>query len=532
MKNNAPAGIRLLPDPAFPLSTSTLPVDPTLPLVYNRIIPIEAAPDYKDGLVTITPPIGLPFATLAPLVYPVPNLNGSSGYYPYPGIHPSGGTVLMVEESVVSITTVNNVPVATPNVPTSWFWNVRVGDKIRVNSAGPWYTVVGPMLMTPTSGNVEMFVNVGPPGTVSPLRRTPAGAIVNPEFLFVVNGFDDNGDGWTDAGWDGVDNDGNGIVDDLPEWMLGNGGEQEGWLSPNMQGVFNVPYVIQRRPAPSANAREIALPSNVVIDATTWAGTQERSRLPVNRFTGFVDILVTPTGAVVPSYIYSTPTSFSMSSSFYHFWLAERSDVQPPDPSATSAPCLPLPATVASVYPGGGSIKGEYRLVTLFSADGPRQHHRGAALRFGGEYRDRDIQRQRAVHRHPTGRANAMTTATITPRQTAGLKDALRSLRKLTRQVVSHDLEEPTDDTGDDWRAWDETLTLLVEQEQDARARLVKLLCTVATPPFALIVGDELIGLAARALRRRWDGFRVQSAGVIDHSQRRGFGAEMVPTVQ
>ena len=89
-----------------------------------------------------------------------------------------------------------------------------------------------------------------------------------------------------------------------------------------------------------------------------------------------------------------------------------------------------------------------------------------------------------------------MTTATITPRQTAGLKDALRSLRGLTRQVVSHDLEEPTDDTGDDWRAWDETLTLLVEQEQDARGRLVKLLCTVATPPFALIVGDELIGLA------------------------------------
>ena len=91
----------------------------------------------------------------------------------------------------------------------------------------------------------------------------------------------------------------------------------------------------------------------------------------MNRFTGFVDILVTPTGAVVPSYIYSTPTSFSMSSSYYHFWLAQRSDVQPPDPSATSAPCLPLPATVgASVYPGGGSIKGEYRLVTLFSRTG------------------------------------------------------------------------------------------------------------------------------------------------------------------
>ena len=32
-----------------------------------------------------------------------------------------------------------------PNSPTSWFWNIRVGDKIQINNAGPWYTVVGPM---------------------------------------------------------------------------------------------------------------------------------------------------------------------------------------------------------------------------------------------------------------------------------------------------------------------------------------------------------------------------------------------------
>ena len=95
------------------------------------------------------------------------------------------------------------------------------------------------MQMTSTSGNVEMFVNVGPPGTVSPLRcfSGVGTTLVNPQFLFVVNGFDDNGDGWTDAGWDGVDNNGNGIVDELAEWNLGGtDGEQEGWLSPTCRG--------------------------------------------------------------------------------------------------------------------------------------------------------------------------------------------------------------------------------------------------------------------------------------------------------
>ena len=55
-----------------------------------------------------------------------------------------------------------------PNSPTSWFWNIRVGDKLQINNAGPWYTVVGPMTQTAATGNSELFVNVGPPGTQSP----------------------------------------------------------------------------------------------------------------------------------------------------------------------------------------------------------------------------------------------------------------------------------------------------------------------------------------------------------------------------
>ena len=38
------------------------------------------------------------------------------------------------------------------------------------------------------------------------------------------------------------------------------------------------PYTIQRRPAPAANSREISLPTNVVIDLTTWGNPATSSR--------------------------------------------------------------------------------------------------------------------------------------------------------------------------------------------------------------------------------------------------------------
>ena len=53
------------------------------------------------------------------------------------------------------------------NSPTSWFWNIRVGDKLQINGSGLWYTVVGPMVVTPRATingiiESELFVNVGP----------------------------------------------------------------------------------------------------------------------------------------------------------------------------------------------------------------------------------------------------------------------------------------------------------------------------------------------------------------------------------
>ena len=120
-------------------------------------------------------------------------------------------------------------------------------------------------------------MNVGPAGTpvaVHELQGKPAVA-VNPEFLFLVNGIDDNNNGWIDEGYDGVDNNlayenrqrHNAFdADEIAEW------EAETWPSAYRRPATptNVPYTIQRRPAPVGNAREISLPTNVVIDMTTW----------------------------------------------------------------------------------------------------------------------------------------------------------------------------------------------------------------------------------------------------------------------
>jgi prepilin-type N-terminal cleavage/methylation domain-containing protein len=364
--NNAPSGIRLLPDPTFPiLRLADGTIDPSQILAANRIIPIEPAPSYREGRVNLNAT-----ALLGNFVLPYPGDGG--GNYPFfsPHNHPPAGTgVLMIEESAFDPNTY------LPNSPTSWFWNIRIGDKIQINNAGPWYTVVGPMTQAQANGNSEMFVNVGVPGTQSPLERAifPNGILTKyfPEFLFLVNGQDDNNNGWTDEGWDGIDNNGNTLVDELAEW------EAEQWpnqiITQLVIGVQNQPYAINRRPAPANNAREVALPTQVVIDLTTWNTTAERSRLPaqvINRYTGYVDVLVYPNGAVAPVTIYSSPASFGLSSSFLHFWLGERSDLAAPSTSVTTSPYLPVPQGLAPSRFNGQELRGEYRLVTVFTRTG------------------------------------------------------------------------------------------------------------------------------------------------------------------
>jgi hypothetical protein len=233
-------------------------------------------------------------------------------------------------------------------------------------------------------------VNIGLPGQVSSMISYPSqpNTLPTPEFLFLVNGYDDDGDGLIDEGWDGIDNDLDGYVDDVAgvgaprgEW------EQERWLG-TLSGanlgepMLNLPYTIHRRPTPSANAREVSLPSNVVVDLTTWAqASPERSRLPVNRYTGAVDIMVSPQGEVLPNTIFSAPSSFRLADSYFHFWLAERGDLHSPldlkitssvptngDGTPQAPPFLPVPP---GFNPNTTTVlQGENRLLTLFTRNG------------------------------------------------------------------------------------------------------------------------------------------------------------------
>ena len=328
IRNNEPRGIRLIPDPVF--NGQGLPT-----LAYNRIVPIEPAPDYNNGMVSIFPKLG----TLNPQMTLTNYVAGLASY----GLSQPG--LVLFEE------TFSSIGAGFPNEQTSWYWNIRVGDKIRFSNAGNYYTVVGPIKMP----NADRFVNIGPPGTVV---NDPNGQPY-PEFLFLVNGVDDNQNGYVDESYDGFDNDGNGCVDwptdlcEVPTQFQGvltacNAcylatsippfvAETELWVGAEaVNGLNDHPYTIKRRPVPTQGARDIALPEQVVIDATTWNSPMsaspslpERSRLPIDPISLQVDIMLDPGGRVLPTTLYSTPTDFA-NAPFYHIWLAERQDVHEP----------------------------------------------------------------------------------------------------------------------------------------------------------------------------------------------------------
>lgn len=267
IRDNAPAGIRLLADPVTANAC-------------NRLLPLSQPPEYSDGLVS---------------TYPAQT---------YPATILLSTQALVLEEQVQD-------SLGLPNSPTAWFWNVRVGDKVQIANAGPWYTVCGPIV----TANPEGFVNVGQPGTVSPLQRGTAAAPIYPEFLLLTNGRDDAPlNGWIDEGWDGVDNNALNGIDESAEW------EQETWLGSLTASVTGQPYTIRRRPVPGQNARETVFPSNVVLDLS-------RSKIPTNPLTTAIDIIVYPDGSMAPALLYSTPSSITLGGSFFHFWLAERSDI-------------------------------------------------------------------------------------------------------------------------------------------------------------------------------------------------------------
>ena len=101
----------------------------------------------------------------------------------------------------------------------------------------------------------------------------------------------------------------------------------------------------------SPGAREVTLPAGVVIDLTTWnapsvalaAGLAgpvlqpERSRVPVDPYTFYVVILLSPGGQVIQGGAGGSNGDFNTGSPmanqpFYHFWLTEREGVVPSGP--------------------------------------------------------------------------------------------------------------------------------------------------------------------------------------------------------
>jgi prepilin-type N-terminal cleavage/methylation domain-containing protein len=437
VRYNQPRGVRLLPDPLLTIPPPGQPGAGTIQLCYNRMIPIEPAGDFSQGTVTIGPYY---YPGQNPTNFPPPYPRDTIAYpYPDSSVAQQAWTtqVLMIEECPYrGGYIVDPASPGEPRAPTNWYWNIRVGDKIKVNSTGRAYTIVGPCTVNPwatvasgNQGNPELFVNVGAPGSVSPLQRTyygpdptatppltQLGTKLNPEFLFVVNGEDDDGNGYADEGWDGfnqnppppIDANHNLFIDEVSEW------EKEKWVgslladtlvdaplgtpptqSPSPLWAFNhyqkgtqdAAYIIERRPVPSEGSREIALSANMVIDATAWNSTRERSRLPIQEGSLHCDIMVNPSGLYIPTTMYSTPTSAS-GRPFLHFWLTDRTDVYPrgsiwgmtgtapnPNPSNTTSKLfyeLPMSSNTPSYPPNATApvLKADRRLVTMFAQSG------------------------------------------------------------------------------------------------------------------------------------------------------------------
>jgi hypothetical protein len=334
-----------MPDPSFPPQyLASGQIDPSRALVSSRIVPIEPAPPYREGFVDASPALPNGFTL------PVPAL-------------------LVVERATA--------PDGSLNPRTSWFWNLRVGDRIRFGQpqviaregnnenimqptpSGHVYTVVGPMVIGPAEGNPEMFVNYGQPGSVSPFQTQVGAQPLNLDFLYLVNSHDDDGDGLTDEGWDGLDNNLNGITDEVGEW------EPERWLQTFASGSTNLTYQVRRRPMPSSRSTASTLPAGTVIDLTSWADTRERSRVRVNPWTGAVDLMVNPDGSVFYSTPYASVASFSLTDTFTHLWIADIQDIHNEFPPSPNAFRLPMPADTPGWSPSSLALKGTARIVTV-----------------------------------------------------------------------------------------------------------------------------------------------------------------------
>jgi prepilin-type N-terminal cleavage/methylation domain-containing protein len=417
IRSNAPRGFRLIPD-------TILNGQGANPLAANRLIAIETAPDYNDGAVRVyLAPSSIPLA-LQGISSSPPFTSPAIGTAPDPRL---GIFAELFQNDAPTVAFPTPPPGAIPSPPTSWYWNIRQGERIRFTDSGRYFTIAGPMTTFTKTGakpnpptnpvvNPERFLNLDTPGgsrfiTLPVGATAPSGTVSGPEVLFLVNGQDDDGDGYIDNSFDGIDNDGDGLidpgfngidddgingVDDANEVFLriiggtlvydtrtfgnptGYNPEFEHESPPGVPALdftsstfINQSYTIERRAVPSQGAREVLLPADAVIDLTTANLTQERSRLPVDPFSGYVDVLIGPNGSVMRL---QQNSGVAEPAPFYHFWIAERSDVFAPVATLNVPYLLPMPTETIG-YPNaldttGRVMKGDRRLVTLFTKTG------------------------------------------------------------------------------------------------------------------------------------------------------------------
>lgn len=279
------AGIRLKADEAFAVvRRADGSVDPAAPLAYSRVVPLTAPAAIRDGRVSIrdTFPAGFPVGAL------------------------------IVEQEVMR----DEGGVRVLEEPTSWAWRVRLGDRLEL--LGRTYTVCGPV----ATANPDGFVNYPAGGTG--LDRGEGEA----EWLMLVNGIDDDDDGSIDNGFNGRDENLDGVADDAMEWT-----ETEVWGLD--APVVGSPYIIRPRPVPAAGAAGVEL-AGALIDATGWdAKPPTRSRLPVDRLSGVVDLVVHPDGRMEPAsrYAPTVPAAGGLARPFLHFWICNRESVDSASPA-------------------------------------------------------------------------------------------------------------------------------------------------------------------------------------------------------
>jgi prepilin-type N-terminal cleavage/methylation domain-containing protein len=275
--SGSPQGLRLMPSAT----------DPTL---FDRVVPLIVPPDYRNGLVSIYP---------------------SKAYAP---AMTGGLPCLVLEESPAHWEPSGTGWLFVPNEPTSWYHNIRLGDRISINGSKP-YVVCGPRATI----SDDLTVNADPmlllQTYTAPDGTTTAQA--SPEYLLLVNGIDDApADGFVDNGWDGVDNDLLNGVDDAGEW------ETEVWTS--AAGV-NLPYLVTRRPVPGKPQAIVPLlvPVSLAASVVDPTATPPVPTLYVSPLTGSIDLMIRPDGTVDISGPYAAPSGVSLARSMSRFVLSD-----------------------------------------------------------------------------------------------------------------------------------------------------------------------------------------------------------------